>query len=103
MNQIIADEKDINDEIFWNYLKYQNSLLLAKDLIRVKQSKNQQLINNINDDWIDLRKAIIRTKTPGNEYRNKIELLLKDSSTLINNKKVKELKYWLLKKLFKDC
>ena len=50
MNQIIADEKDINDEIFRNYFKYQNSLLLAKDLIRVKQSKNQQLINNINDD-----------------------------------------------------
>ena len=22
MNGIIADEKDINDEIFWNYFKY---------------------------------------------------------------------------------
>ena len=24
MNKIIADEKDINDEVFWNYFKYQN-------------------------------------------------------------------------------
>ena len=24
MNEIIADEKDINNEIFWNYCKYQN-------------------------------------------------------------------------------
>ena len=24
MNEIIANEKAINDEIFWNYFKYQN-------------------------------------------------------------------------------
>ena len=39
MNEIIADEKDINDEIFWNYFKYQNPSFLAKDLIRAKLSK----------------------------------------------------------------
>ena len=40
MNEIIANEKDINDEIFWNYLKYQSPSLLAKDLIRATQAKN---------------------------------------------------------------
>ena len=49
MNQIIAHKKDINDEIFRKYFKYQSLLLLAKDLIRVKQSKNEQLVSNIND------------------------------------------------------
>ena len=39
MNEIIADEKDINDEIFWNYFKNQNPLLLAKDLIRANLAK----------------------------------------------------------------
>ena len=34
MNKTIANKKDINDEIFWNYLKYQNPTFLAKDLIR---------------------------------------------------------------------
>ena len=32
MNAIIADEKDITDEMFWSYFKYQNPLFLAKDL-----------------------------------------------------------------------
>ena len=40
MNEIIPGEKDINVEIFWNYLKYHNSLFLIKDVIRAKQSKN---------------------------------------------------------------
>ena len=31
-NEIIADEKDINYEIFWNFFKYQNPSFLAKDL-----------------------------------------------------------------------
>ena len=72
MNQIIAHKKDINDAIFRKYFKYQSLLLLAKDLIRVKQSKNEQLVSNINDQLIDLRNAIIRTKTSENEYPNEI-------------------------------
>ena len=54
----------MNDEISWNYFKYQNSLLLEKDVIRATQAKNEQLVNNVNDGLIDLRKAI-----------NKIEFL----------------------------
>ena len=40
MNEIIANEKDMNDEIIWNYFKYQNPPFLAKDLIRANQVKN---------------------------------------------------------------
>ena len=39
MNEIIANEKDITDEIFWNYFKYQNWSFLAKGLIRANQAK----------------------------------------------------------------
>ena len=37
----------MNDEISWNYFKYQNSLLLEKDVIRATQAKNEQLVNNV--------------------------------------------------------
>ena len=69
MNEIIADEKDINDEIFWNYFKHLNPSFLAKKLIRTKQSKNERLVNNMNDKLIDLRNAIIKKE---NENENKI-------------------------------
>ena len=36
MNEFIIDEKDINNEIFLNYFKYQNSLFLVKDLTSKK-------------------------------------------------------------------
>ena len=62
LNQIVADKKDINDEIFWNCFKYQNPSFLSKDLIRAKQAKNEQLVNNFNDELIDLRNAINKMK-----------------------------------------
>ena len=34
MNELIADKKDINDEIFWDYFKFQNQSFCGKDLIR---------------------------------------------------------------------
>ena len=72
MHEIIAKEKDVNYEIFWNYLKYQNPLLLEKDLIRATQTKNEQLVNNVNDGLIDLRSIIIRKEIPENKNPNKI-------------------------------
>ena len=93
MNKIIDNEKFINDEILWNYLKYQNPLFVATDSVRAKQAKNEKLVNNINDGLIHFRNAMIRKTISGNQNSNKIVVLLKKSSTLINNKKVKELKY----------
>ena len=76
MNEIIIDKKDIIDEIFQNYLKYQNPSFLAKELLRakrVKRAKNEQLVNNIYVDLINLRKVIVKKETPENENPNKIE------------------------------
>ena len=53
MNEITADKKYVNDETFWNYFRYHKPLLLSKDLIRDKEAKNEQLVNNINDGLID--------------------------------------------------
>ena len=72
MHEIIAKEKDVNYEIFWNYFKYQNPLLLEKDLLRATQTKNEQLVNNVNDGLIDLRSIIIRKEIPENKNPNKI-------------------------------
>ena len=84
MNEIAVDEKD---EIFW----YQNPSLLAKDLIRAKQAKNEQLVNNINDELIDLKNTIIKNEISADEHPKFI--LLKKSLTLINSEKVKDTKY----------
>ena len=71
MNEIIADEKDINNEIFLNYFKYQNPLLLVKDLISAKQDENEKLINNIINALIDLRNDVNRKEIP--EYKNLVK------------------------------
>ena len=66
MNEVIANEKDINDEMLQNYLKYQSLSFFAKNLIRDTQAKNEQLVNNANETLIDLRNAIIREEVPKN-------------------------------------
>lgn len=55
MNKMIADKKDINRKIFWNYFDYQSPSFLAKYLLKAKQANNQQSVNHINDSLIDLR------------------------------------------------
>ena len=44
MNEIIADEKDKNNEIFLDCFKYQNPSFL-KGLISAKQNKNGKLMD----------------------------------------------------------
>ena len=53
------------------YFKYQNQSFSVKDLIRVKQLKIEQLVNNINDELIDLRNDIIKSEIPENKNPNK--------------------------------
>ena len=55
MNEVIDDEKDANNEIFLNYLRYPNALFLVKDKNKNKQDKNEKLENNIVNGLIDLR------------------------------------------------
>ena len=70
--EFIANEKDINYEIFWDYFKYQNPSFLAKDLIRATPDKNEQIVNNVNDGFIDLRNDINRKENPENENPKKV-------------------------------
>ena len=79
INEIIANGKYINDEIFWNYFKL--------------KAKNERLVNNVNDGLNDLRKVVIRKEILENENPNKIIDIVEKNATLINNKKVKESKY----------
>ena len=58
INEIIANGKYINDEIFWNYFKV--------------KAKNERLVNNVNDGLNDLRKVVIRKEILENENPNKI-------------------------------
>ena len=72
INEIIADEKDINNGIFSNYFKYQKPSFLVKDLINAKQNKNEKLVNNINNGLIDLRNNIKRKEIPENENPKRV-------------------------------
>ena len=90
INEIIADEKDINNGIFSNYFKYQKPSFLVKDLINAKQNKNEKLVNNINNGLIDLRNDSNMKEIPENENPEKVA---EKSLTLIKNKMVKELEY----------
>ena len=98
MDKIIADKKDISDEIFWNYFKYQNPSFLAKDLIRAKQEKNEQLVNNINDQLIDLRNAFIEKKILENENPIKVDIVERIPE-FNKQQKLKEIKTLTPKKL----
>ena len=93
MNEIIADEKDVNNDIFLNCFNYQDQLFLVKDLIIAQQNKNKKLVNNINDGLTDLTKGFNRKEIPGNEDLKNQLILLKKPSSLINNKKVGVLKW----------
>ena len=71
LNQIITDEKDINDKLFWDYFKHQRPLFLVK----LFKAKNQQRVNNINDALIYLREGIIGKQIPENESPKKINIV----------------------------
>ena len=53
MNENVFDEKDINDEILSEYFWYQNLSVLAKDLLKANQAKNDHKVDQVNDstDW----------------------------------------------------
>ena len=71
MNEIIAHEKDINNEVFLDYLTYQNPLVSVKDLINAKQNQNEKLLNNINNGLVYFRNKINRKKITEMKIRKK--------------------------------
>ena len=73
MDEIETGEKDIkNEELFWYYLKYQSPSFLVKNLLKAKQTKNELILNEVNDALIDLKNVISRNETPENENPNEI-------------------------------
>ena len=72
INEVINDEKDINNKIFNEYFGYQNPSFLAKDLIKTNQSKNKQIVKKTIDSINDLKNSNIRKEIPVNENPNKI-------------------------------
>ena len=80
INEIIADEKGLNNEIFLDCFKYQNPSSLIKNIISTKESKNQKIVNNINKGLIDFKNTLNRKKIPEIENPKKvINKLLKKS------------------------
>ena len=69
---VINDEKDMNDEIFKEYLKYQNPSFFAKNLLKANRSKNKQIINQGNYALIDLKKALNKKEIPKNKNLDKV-------------------------------
>ena len=90
IKEVAGNEKDINEEIYWDYFKYENSSFLAKDLMRAKQAKNEKTVNN--RGLIDLRDDINRKENPENENSKKVVEIVEKILYLINNKQVRELK-----------
>ena len=89
MNEIIADKKDVNNEIFFNQFKYQNPLFLLKDSITGKQGKNEKIVININDELIALSNNTNRKEIPANENQKKVVDIVEKMLNFNKQQKVK--------------
>ena len=50
-------------------------MILSKDLIRAKEAKNEQLVNNINDELIDWkRNEIVRKEIPKKKSNKVVDI-----------------------------
>ena len=67
MNEIITDDKDINNKTF----KYQNLSFSSKELISAQQNKTEKLVNIINNGLISLRNCIKRKEISENKNPGK--------------------------------
>ena len=65
VNTIVYNEKNVSNEIFRNYFKYQNPLFLLKD--SDNSNRKEQILNNISDLITDLQNGITMGVIPKNE------------------------------------
>ena len=75
-----------NGEFFPYFKPRPDSSFLVKDLISVKLTKNDKLVNNINIGLIDLRNSITRKEVPENKNPKKVVNVVEKLLTLIKNK-----------------
>ena len=59
-------------EIFNKYFKYQNPAFLLKDLLNNNRTKNEKIVNHVNNVLIDLKNAVNRKEIPKNRKPNKV-------------------------------
>ena len=90
LNQIINEDKNINEVIFRNYVKHQNPSSLVKDLF--KANKNDKTKYMIINELIKLMEDIHIKEITGNENPKNKSILLTKSLILMNSKKVEDSK-----------
>ena len=72
LNEIVNEEKNINEEIFRNYFKYQNPSSLVKDLIKADKNKKDKIRYLIINQLIKLKEDINLKEIPENENPKKV-------------------------------
>ena len=92
-NRIVNDEKNINAEIFNEYFKYQNPSILIKDIYNANQTRNEQIVNQVNDALIDLRNTVKKKKIPENENPLEVIKIVERILDFSKQQKVKDSKY----------
>ena len=72
LNKTINEEKNINEQIFRNYLLYQTPSYLTKVLYDRDEIKNNEIIKNTNNGMIELRNSINSKEILENENPEKV-------------------------------
>ena len=81
------------------YFGYQNSSVLAKDLIKTDQSKNKKIVKQTVDSINELRSSIIKKEIPENENPNKIIDIVEKILEFNNQQKGTEFKILTYKQM----
>ena len=71
-DKIANDGTNINTEILNKYFKHQNPTFLLKDLHKANKSKDEKIVNHVNDALIDLRNTVNRKELPENKNPDKV-------------------------------
>ena len=72
INEIKNDKKNINEEIFKGYFFNHTQLFLAKELYNSNENVNDEIVKDVNDSLIELKKDINTKKIRKNENANEI-------------------------------
>ena len=71
LNENVNEEKNINEEIFRNYFKYQNPSSLVKDLFKAEKNKRDKIKYLIINEFIKLMEDINLKEIPEKNIRKK--------------------------------
>ena len=60
--EFVNDETNINTSIFNEYFKYQSPTVLLTDIHKGGKTKNEKMVNNVNNALMDLRNAVTKKR-----------------------------------------